>query len=174
MVLAVDVAAAQVPPPVAQCAAAPLACVEAGRASLRIDQVKLQLKWKWLSGNVVDIRDLSNPVVANAGYDFCVYDASGVSVIAMGVPPGSTCNGKPCWRARPYGYQYRDRDGGSFGVTKIALKAAAGARGDKLSLVGAGDELPLPATAPTPPVTVQLVRSDDPTHCWGATIATPR
>jgi hypothetical protein len=161
---------AQTPPPVAVCAAAPLPCVEGKRAKLRIDSARQQLKWKWSGGNVIDIRDLSNPTVADAGYDFCVYDASGVLVLAMGVPPQTTCNGKACWRARPYGYQYRDADGGSFGVTKITLKAALGRRGDKLSLSGAGDQLPLPATEPTRPLTAQLVRSDDPTACWTADV----
>jgi hypothetical protein len=163
-------AAAQTPPPVAQCAAAALPCVEGARVSLRLDTARGRLKWKWSSGNVVDIRDLSNPTLTSVGYDFCVYDASGVLVLATGVPPGTTCNGKPCWRARPYGYQYRDADGGSFGVTKITLKAALGGRGDKLSLSGGGALLPLPATDPVAPVTTQLVRSDDPTVCWGATI----
>ena len=170
LVLGARPAPAQTPPPVAACAAAPLPCVEGKRGKLRIDTARLLVKWKWSGGNVIDIRDLSNPTVTDAGYDFCVYDASGALVIAMGVRSQTTCNGKPCWRARPYGYQYRDADGGSFGVTKITLKAALGGRGDKLSLSGAGDQLPLPATEPVRPLTTQLVRSDDPTACWTADV----
>jgi len=156
------------PPPAAVCAAAPLPCVEARRSKLKLDEARRRLTFKWSARDVVDIRDLSNPVVARSGYDLCVYDASAVLVMATGVLPGEVCNGRPCWRARPWGYQYRDASAQSFGLTKISLKAAAG-RTDKILVSGEGDLLPLPATAPTAPLTVQVVRSDDPTMCWTAT-----
>lgn len=160
-------AAAQTPP-VAQCAATPLPCVEATRTKFRLDLGRARLKWKWSAGNVVDIRDLANPAIGTAGYDFCVYDAGGALVVAIGVPPATTCNGKPCWRARPYGFQYRDRDGTSFGVTKMTLKAALGRRGDALSVAASGAQLPLPAADPLAPLTGQIVRSDDPANCWSS------
>jgi hypothetical protein len=127
-----------------------------------------RLAWKWSARGVVDIRDLSNPTVG-AGYDLCVYDASAVLVIATGVPPAGVCNGKACWRARPWGYQYRDPTALTGGISKITLRAALGRR-DRFSVKGEGDLLPLPPAAPVLPLLVQLVRSDDPTTCWGSTI----
>jgi hypothetical protein len=157
------------PPPAAACAAAPLPCGEARRAKLTLDLAGRRLKFKWSARNVVDIRDLSNPVVARSGYDLCVYDAAGVLVMATGVLPGEVCNGRPCWRARPWGYQYRDASAQSFGLTKIALKVAAG-RTDRITVQGEGDLLPLPATAPVAPLTAQVVRSDDTAFCWTASV----
>ena len=162
-------APAQTVLPVAQCAAAPLPCVEGSRLKLRLDLRKVRLVWKWAAGNVVDIRDLGNPAIGPGGYDLCVYDAGGALVAALGVPPAGTCSGRPCWRARPYGFQYRDRDASSFGVKKITLKAAFGGHGDRLSLRAGGAALPLPAAAPVAPLTGQLVRTDDPSGCWTGT-----
>jgi hypothetical protein len=159
-------------PPVAACASAPIACVEARRSTLRLNEGTRRLSWKWSARDVVDIRDLSNPVVGRAGYDLCVYDAAGALAMAAGVPPRTVCDGVPCWRARPWGYEYRDRGAGSFGITKIAIKAAAG-RTDRIKLAAEGDLLPLPVTPPASPLTVQLVRTDDPTVCWTAAV-TPR
>jgi hypothetical protein len=158
------------PPPAAVCAAAPLPCVEARRSKLTLDEARRRLTFKWSARDVIDIRDLSNPVVARSGYDLCVYDAAAVLVMATGVLPGEVCNGRPCWRARPWGYQYRDPSAQSFGLTKISLKAAAG-RTDKIVVQGAGDLLPLPAAAPTAPLTAQVVRSDDTTLCWSASVS---
>lgn len=160
------------PPPAAACAAAPLPCSEARRAKMKLDFAARRLTFKWSARNVVDIRDLSNPVVNRSGYDLCAYDAAGALVMATGVLPGEVCDGRPCWRARPWGYQYRDPDGQSFGLTKISLKAAGG-RTDRITVSGKGDLLPVPATAPTVPLTVQVVRSDDTTLCWTASV-TPR
>jgi len=165
---AVGVAAAQVPPPpVAQCASAPLPCATS-EGKLLLDLPTRRLGWKWSARGVVDIRDLSHPTI-DAGFDLCLYDTNDVLVMATGVPPAGVCNGKACWRARPWGYQYRDRAALTGGVSKITLHALG--RGDRFLVKGEGDLLPLPATAPALPLTVQLVRSDDPTNCWGSTIA---
>jgi hypothetical protein len=162
-------AAAQVvPPPVAACASAPLPCAQSD-GKLALDLAARQLAWKWSARGVVDIRDLSNPTIG-AGYDLCLYDASDVLVLATGVPPAGVCSGKACWRARPWGFQYRDPSALTGGISKITLRAALGRR-DRFSVKGEGDLLPLPATEPALPLTVQLVRSDDPTRCWGSSIA---
>ncbi|MGH7894981.1 MAG: hypothetical protein ACREQL_09940 [Candidatus Binatia bacterium] len=156
------------PPPVAACAAAPRPCIEARRGKLKLDLTKRRFAWQWAARNVVALRDIESPTIGHAGYDLCLYDASGMVVMASGVPSGELCNGRPCWQARAWGYQYRDAGARSFGLTKITLKVAAG-RNDKLSVAGQGALLPLPAAAPTAPLTGQLVRSDDPTRCWTAT-----
>jgi hypothetical protein len=161
-------ATAQVPPPpVAQCAIAPLPCAQSA-GKLALDLSKRRIAWKWSARGVVDLRDLSHPTIAT-GYDLCLYDASDVLVLATGVPPASVCNGKACWRARPWGFQYRDREALTGGISKIMLHALG--RHDRFSVKGEGDLLPLPATAPALPITVQLVRTDDPSQCWCSSIA---
>ena len=155
----------------AQCAAAPLPdCVQAKRATLRMDTVKHRLEWKWVAGKVVDLSDLGNPAVGVAGFDLCLYDAGGALLLSAGVGPGGTCSGQACWRARWNGFRYQDKLGQSFGITKIKLKAALGGNA-KLAVSGRGDLLARPAELPAPPVTAQLVRNDDPAVCWTSTIA---
>jgi hypothetical protein len=130
---------------------------------LRLDVVRRTIAWKW-TGRNVDIPDVSNPAV-DTGYDLCVYDASGALVVATGVPLAGVCDGGfPCWRARPWGYQYRNRSGAAGGITKIQLRVASGRR-DRFTVNGAGAFLPLPMEPPALPLTVQLVRTK-PTTCW--------
>jgi hypothetical protein len=161
-------AAAQVPPPpVAQCAPAPLQCATSG-SRLALDLAGRRLVWKWKAHGVVDVRDLSHPTI-DAGYDLCLYDASDALVMATGVPPAGVCGGKACWRARPWGYRYRDRDALTGGIETIKLRALT--RSDRFLVKGEGDLLPVPATTPTLPITVQLVRTDAPENCWGSTVA---
>jgi hypothetical protein len=163
----VRTATAQVPPPpVGQCASAPLPCATSA-GKLTLDLTAQRLAWKWTAHGVVDVRDLSHPTI-DAGFDLCIYDASAVLVMATGVPPAGVCDGKACWRARPWGYQYRDRTALTGGVSKITLHALG--RTDRFLVKGEGDLLPLPATAPTLPLTVELVRTDAPVNCWSSTI----
>jgi len=160
--------AAQVPPPpVAQCAIAPLPCAQSA-GKLALDLAARRLVWKWSARGVVELRDLAHPTI-NTGYDLCLYDANDALVMATGVPPASVCNGTACWRARPWGFQYRDHDALTGGISKIMLHALG--RRDRFSVKGEGELLPLPATEPALPITVQLVRTDDPTQCWGSSIA---
>jgi hypothetical protein len=164
-------AMAQVPPPpVAQCASAPLPCAQSA-GKLALDLAARRLVWKWSARGVVDLRDLSHPTIGT-GYDLCLYDASDALVLATGVPPAGVCNGKACWRARPWGFQYRDRAALTGGISKIVLHALG--RRDRFSVKATGDLLPLPATAPALPITVQLVRTDDPSQCWSSSIAALR
>ena len=149
-----------------QCAAAPRSCALSG-GKLKLDLTNRRLVWKWKAHRVVDMRNLSHPTI-DAGFDLCLYDASNALVIATGVPPAGVCNGKACWRARPWGYQYRDAAGLTGGITQITLRALTPS--DRFQVKGEGESLPLPAVEPTLPITVQLVRPDAPENCWGSTI----
>ena len=159
---AVDGAHAQVePPPVAQCSSIPMPCPQSD-GKLKLDVVRRTLSWK-LTTRGVDIPDVANPAV-DAGYDLCIYDASDTLVVATGVPAGGVCEGGfPCWRARPWGFQYRDRTGTNGGLTKILLRASG--RRDRFTVTGAGAFLPLPVEPPALPLKVQLVRTN-PLACW--------
>ena len=85
------------------------------------------------------------------------------------MPPAGVCNGKACWRARPWGYQYRDPAALTGGITVITLRGLT--KSDRFQVKGEGDLLPLPATTPALPITVQFVRTDAPENCWGSTIS---
>lgn len=171
-----DRADAQVPPePLPGCATIPLPCIQ-GNGKLTLDVAGRVLAWKWTGGGIVDISDVSNPTVSDR-YDFCIYDTSDVLVLSTGVPAAGICSGRPCWRARPWGFQYRDRSGLIGGITKIMLKPVSRRR-DRFSVQAAGAQLPMPAAEPTPPLTVQLVRTHEytgePEACWTSTAATLR
>ena len=152
--------------PWGQCAAAPLTCA-LSRGKLKLDLPGRRLVWKWKAHGVVDMRDLSHPTI-DAGFDLCLYDASNALVMATGVPPAGVCNGKACWRARPWGYQYRDPAALTGGITAITLRALT--KSDRFQVKGEGDLLPLPAVEPALPITVQLVRTDAPENCWASVI----
>lgn len=148
------------------CAAAPLPCaLSAGK--LKLDLTTRRLVWKWKARRVVDMRDLSHPTI-DTGFDLCLYDAGNALVMTTGVPPAGVCNGKACWRARPWGYQYRDPAALSAGITHVTLRALTPR--DRFQVKGEGDQLPLPAVAPALPITVQLVRTNAPEKCWGSVI----
>jgi hypothetical protein len=116
----------------------------------------------------VGLSDVWNPTLSDR-YDFCVYDGSNALVLAIGVPAAGICSGRPCWKARPWGFQYRDPQGSTGGFTKIVLRAASRRR-DRFLVQAAGAALPMPAAAPVPPLVVQLVRTYEHTlraeACW--------
>ena len=148
----------------------PLPCL-AGQGALKLDLARRTLAWKWTVGGLVGIADLENPTLDDR-YDFCMYDGSNALVLAIGVPAGGICAGRPCWRARSWGYQYGDPTGSNGGLTKILLKAASHRR-DRFLLQAAGPALPVPAGAPSTPIVVQLVRTHVftlmPEACWTST-----
>jgi hypothetical protein len=157
-------ASAQFAPPPAQCTDTPRGCL-LSRGKFKMDLVRRTLAWKW-TGSGIGIFDVDNPTL-DTGYDLCVYDANQTLVLATGVPPGGICpGGAPCWRARRWGFEYRDGTGLAGGLTKIQLRVASGRR-DRLVVAGGGPYLPLPTVEPALPLTVQLVRTE-PQTCWGS------
>src|SRR5262249_57046717 len=116
-------AAAEVPQPPdwePGCSPVPLGCMQGG-GKLKLDFARHALAWKWSGGGIVEIPDVANPTLTDR-YDFCVYDASNTLVLATGVPQAGLCSGRPCWKARPWGFLYRDGGGSIGGFTKIVLK----------------------------------------------------
>ena len=152
------------------CSPVPLTCT-AGSGDLQLDFVRHTLAWKWKGSGLVDISDVSNPTITDR-YDFCVYDGSNALVLATGVAAAEICSGRPCWKARSWGFLYRDPFGSMGGLTKIMLKAASRRR-DRFLVQAAGAALPMPADVPAPPLVVQLVRTPQhtliPEACWTST-----
>jgi len=162
-------AIAQVRPPDWEpgCSPVPRGCV-AGSGALKLDLARRALAWTWTGGGLVSVSDVANPTLEDR-YDLCVYDGSHTLVLAAGVPPAGICAGRPCWKARPWGFLYRDRGGSTAGFTKIQLRVAS-RRHDKLLVQAAGSALAMPSATPVPPLIVQLVRTHAPTLmpviCW--------
>jgi len=117
------------------------------------DDSKDRLVWKWLNGQAV-VADLADPT-ANATYDLCLYDATGL-LFGASLPPGGTCDGRPCWSATGSGYKYRDRDLTIAGIQKVLLKGSSTGRG-KIRVGGKGINLPDPTLPLASDVTIQLV-----------------
>lgn len=118
--------------------------------------------------------------MTNTEYALCVYDRSGDNpVLAQSalVPPGGTCDGKPCWKPLSQGYKYKNRRGTQGGIQSIVLKGSIGDRA-KLLVKGKGGHLALPTPVSTeeffdqdPGVTIQLTNSAG--FCWEATYDAP-
>jgi cysteine-rich repeat protein len=133
--------------------------------SNRTPDTKDKLAWKWSKGAATSIEELGDPTADN-GYTLCVFGVSpAASPLSLRAPAGSD------WTPRKQGFRYRSRTGMPDGLRSVTL--APGIDGKAKVLVkGAGDLLPLPATA-TPlslPVRVQL--QSDAGTCWEATFST--
>ena len=159
-----------------KCAASPVAgCrtpVANGKAQLTLkdatDSSKDALSWKWGSGAETLIADYGTPG-STSGYQLCVYrNIAPQLLLETMIPPGGTCDDKPCWSAKATTLQYKSKTGAADGVTQIKLKAGAAGKA-QIQLKGKGGNLGLPAPPyPDLPIVVQMKRLDS-TDCWEAT-----
>lgn len=158
------------------CAATPESCrtpVVSGKALLFLkdatgDETD-QLAWTWLKGAATSLADFGDPT-ASDGYALCLYDGTGL-VGTASVPAGGSCDGKPCWTARPTSFSYANRSLVPDGLQKILLKPGLVDGQAKIVVRGRGARLAMPSLATlASPITVQL---KNPTHCWSATYAFP-
>lgn len=127
--------------------------------------------WRWKRGARTETLDTGDPAVAT-NYSLCLYDESErpQPLFDANISAGQACGGKPCWRAIPDGYRFRDQHGSARGITNLRIRA--GAEGQSaIHVRGKGVNLALPPLELAEPVTVQLKNDLD--ICWGATYATP-
>ena len=148
-----------------------------GKGSLlikdRSDDAKDLFGWKWRSSGQMTKVDFGSPT-ATTDYAVCVYDQGGAGPtlrLAATAPAGGVCAGRPCWKETSTGFRYADRELTPAGLAAIRLKAGAAGMG-RITVKGRGASLPLPSLPLTPPVTVQLQRSDG-AGCWAATFSAP-
>lgn len=136
-----------------------------------------QLRWVWARGSPMPLAALGDPASGSTVYALCLYDqsdagASSTLVHESRIGPGGLCGGKPCWKATPAGFQYRDPDG-TTGIKILKLRSDAAGGTSKIKVVGKGVALGFAA----PPaldlpleqdgnVTAQLLNSDG--FCWEA------
>lgn len=175
------------PTPTPVCAPTPLPdCrrpVALGKSTFQvknnIDDTKDMLTWNWNKGAATVLGDFGDPVNGNTSYQLCVYDSVlsvPTPVMALTVPAGGTCAGKPCWAAKKTGFLYKDKDLTNDGLMQLQLMAGADGKA-KIVVKGKGANLPMPT--PAGPglfaqditVFVQLVNSDG--VCWEADFSAP-
>jgi photosystem II stability/assembly factor-like uncharacterized protein len=132
------------------------------------DDSRDRLVWQWKKGQATTADELGDPT-ATTGYRVCVFDNDGgptrpVNVLA---PAGGTCNGKPCWTVSGSGAHYRNPGAASNGLEQVRIQPGRYGFG-KVVVKARGPNIGLPSRALSPAVTLQLVRTDDPTICWKA------
>ena len=156
------------------CPPAPRSCAAATGASVRFGADPRKLVWTF-RGDPVGAGVFGDPVSGASGFAVCAYDGAGTRIFAAGVSPGGVCNGTPCWAALGGGaFRYRGGAALADGVARVVLKPSAGGH-SRIRVEGAGPALDLPSLpVGEVPVVVQLVRDDDPTHCWQAAFPAPR
>jgi len=129
---------------------------------------KDKLQWKWLKGAATTLTDFGTPLTST-DYALCVYD-NGTLVAKMKIQAGGTCAGKPCWKAKPTGFTYKDKDLTPDGIQQMVLKVGVAGKA-KIQVKGARDNLPTPTTPFTMPVRVQLKNANG--TCWEADFSSP-
>ena len=174
-------------PPPAVCAAAPLTgCrkpTASGASTFQLKDNTLDnkdaLTWNWTKGAATSLSNFGDPVNGTTSYTLCVYDESaGVpnAVMSLTAPPGGVCSGKPCWKAKKTGFQYKDTSLTNDGLLQLQVTAGAAGKA-KIVVKGKGERLPLPVPvgfslfAQDTAVIVQLVNSDG--TCWEADFSSP-
>lgn len=166
------------PTPIPQaCSAAPALCrqpVVAGKSLVHLvddpDDRRDRFQWKWNRGSATSLADFGDPVASDP-YSLCLYENATLRA-AMHVPPGGTCDGKPCWRASSSTLQYRDKDGVADGITQLVLRAGSDGRAS-IQAKGRGVLLPMPPVGGfTGSVRVQL-RNRTTGLCWEAAFPPP-
>jgi hypothetical protein len=155
------------------CDPAPRACAGGQRSVVRMNAASRKLLWTWQDDEPAASGAFGDPVRAATGFALCAYDADGL-VLSESVLAGGSCGGRPCWTALAAGgYRYRGA-ATSSGLTRLVLKPASAGKA-RIRVEGRGAALDLPVLPiGTMPVTVQLVRRDDPARCWQAEYTTAR
>lgn len=166
------------PTPIPQpCSAAPALCRPpsvGGKSSVQLVDSpfndKDRLQWKWSKGTATTRAELGDPLATDE-YALCLYE--GLTLRAtMLVPPGGSCNRKPCWRSTSKGYDYKNGDALPDGITQLSLRAGAEGKASILAK-GRGTPLPMPALGSlTGAIRVQL-RNRTSGLCWDAVFAPP-
>jgi hypothetical protein len=155
------------------CAPAPPAgCLATapGKATLRLRNVRRdardRLTWEWTSDSLVAGDLGADPTAGD--YLMCVY-ADGALVLRARAPGDASCAGKPCWKATPRRFRYRNKELTPDGVGTIMLRPGQDGR---IIVKGKGANLAMPELPLAVPVAVQLRRTDG-GPCWESTIDTP-
>jgi hypothetical protein len=159
------------------CATAPAACrppFVIGKSSLQLTNRSLDDKdhvlWKWSKGSATTLAELGDPVTSDE-YVLCLYDGSDLRA-TMRVFPGGTCQERPCWRAKPNGFQYRNKDALPHGITHLTLRAGENGKAS-LQAKGKGMPLPMPALNGLAGTLRVQLRNRTSGLCWDTSFSPP-
>jgi cysteine-rich repeat protein len=146
--------------------------VLSGKASFQVTDKspdsKDRLQWKWLKGAATTVAEFGAPLTTT-DYVLCIYD-NGAFLGKTRIPAGGDCLGKPCWKAKSTGFQYKDKGLDPDGISQLDLKAGVDGKA-KIQIKGSRDNLPTLTPAFTLPMRVQLRNSSG--TCWEATYSAP-
>jgi hypothetical protein len=135
-----------------------------------LTNTKDKLGWKWIKGTATTTGDFGTPL-SSTNYLLCIYTGSTPTLVTSALAPaGGTCAGKPCWKGKPTGFIYKDKDLTPNGLLQIVLKSGLDGKA-KIIVKGKGANLQTPALPISQPVTVQLKSSDG--VCWEAVYSAP-
>jgi len=135
---------------------------------------KDQLQWKWSKGSITTKADFGSPVTTTS-YQLCIYDGTPTVIVDALIPAGGLCgtsNPKPCWKDKPKGFDYKDKDLTPDGVEQLKLKEGLAAGKASIQLKAKGTPLDDPTYPITQPVTVQLHNTTS-GLCWEAVYSAP-
>jgi hypothetical protein len=161
--------------PAALCPPAPFTCRQPspGQARLQLRDRPANendsLGWSWM-GATTTKAELGDPLQSEA-YALCIFDA-GELVASVAAPAGGVCAGRPCWKERPYGYEFTDPQHTPDGARRLVLKQGSAGMA-RIRFDGRGAPLLLPSLGKlTGPIDVQLHQRSGGT-CWGARFRRP-
>ena len=161
------------------CSGAPASCrppFVSGKSTVQLTDKFLndkdRLQWKWNKGSATSLADFGDPVTSDE-YALCLYNDTGLRGTLV-IPPGGTCNGKPCWRATSKGFEYKNNVALPLpdGITRLVLRPGPDGRAG-IQAQGRGAELSLPPLDVfTGTLRLQL-RNRTTGLCWDATFPPP-
>jgi hypothetical protein len=91
-----------------------------------------QVQWKWTTGAATALADFGNPVVSD-GLALCIFDRSQATpslLFRANVPPGGTCDDKPCWVGKGKNFKFKNKTGEPDGATALTLTPGCGGQGE--------------------------------------------
>jgi subtilisin family serine protease len=125
------------------------------------------LLYKWLKGQSTTQADFADPT-AGSDYSICIYTGPGNALALQATVSAGSSGWQPIGSS---GYKYLDAAGVSDGIRKVLLKGSSNEKA-KIIVKGKGINLPDPMLDSfTPPVTVQVHKSDAPSPCWESTFS---
>jgi len=135
---------------------------------------KDQLQWKWSKGSVTTKAEFGTPLTTT-NYQLCIYDGASALIFDATIPAGGLCgasNPKPCWKDKPKGFDYKDKDLTPDGVSQMKLQEGLTPGKAQIQVKAKGTLLDDPALPFGQPVTVQLHNTES-GFCWEAVYSLP-
>ncbi len=149
-----------------------------GKASLQYKDTSPdtqdQLQWKWSKGSLTSKAEFGTPL-STTSYQLCIYDGTPSLIFDVTIPAGGLCNmanPKPCWKDKPKGFDYRNKDITPDSVEQLKLQEGLVAGKAQIQVKGKSSPLDDPPLPFAQPVIVQLHNAES-GLCWEAVYSAP-